>query len=369
MISPQEKQLRYAVNKFINLCSDFMITNKLVADIESDKHTKELSNYLRRIVNKPKLYIYGMALSTMLFVNGCSNNATNTSYYSQAHVQNNENISENFNSNTNNLLTAGDNLSEHYKYAIYDQQEVIIFNKIHNKISADIVAVPQTEKNLLCYMYLINAVTNKNWWYQYGIYHSALPKSNSNQINITVNVYDSNGVLRNLQVIQPKIKINPNDTVRLSMEILNGNVVMNAFDKNNGSDVKYTQKLYGSKFIGGKFNCRNGSIITGLMSELYHTGYVYQIKEKPITFTSPKINYYKIEIAEDVLNSGVGKYYTNNGAVLVLGESASNVTVASYVPKPDQGLNINSEIKIQFSGSDIPITLNPPKHQIIVGGN
>ncbi len=367
LIRLQEKLHSYAVIKFINLCGDFVMVNKLKINGECDKYITEMSNYLRRIANKPKSYIYSIALSTMLFMNGCTNNITNNSHYPYSRMQNNFNVPKNVYSNTNNLLTATDNISAHYKYAIYDQQEVITFNKIHNKISADVVAVPQVGKKLLSYMYLINAVTDKNWWYQYGIYYSAL--SSNNQINITVNIYDSEGVLRDLQFIRPKIRINPNDTVHLTMKILNNNVVMDAFDKNNGSDIKYTQKLYGSKFIGGRFKCKNGSIITGLMSELYYTGYHYQIKEKPVTFTSSEINYYKISIAEDVLNSGVSKYYTNKGAVLVLGESANNVTVASYAPKPDQWLNINGKTKIQFIGSKIPIILNPLKHQIIFGGN
>ena len=161
--------------------------------------------------------------------------------------------------------------------ANYDEQLGITFTQNFASLTYNVTAIPQADSEGYGPAYLLNGLSNDNYWYQVGISYN-WPNADGGY---------AQGFNFNYEVFNPAGKsvypinsggqksfsggtVNSGDLVLLDIYISNGTVSMSAKDWNTGAvaQAAYADNQTAS-FIGLSSPSSNG-FFTGLMTEWYH---------------------------------------------------------------------------------------------------
>ncbi|QGA53281.1 hypothetical protein GFS03_01060 [Sulfolobus sp. E5-1-F] len=229
----------------------------------------------------------------------------------------------------------------------YDEQIFMTLNSypVSTNLVAYVKVIAQTSDSGYGPAYLLNAITNNDWWYQVGVAYN-WPYTNGSfdpGFHMIYMVWNSSGD----PVLGPVLlnfngNVNSGDEIMLEIEISNGNIVLSAYDNTTGSKAIATVNANGASNIVTDLNFLHG-YITGLMTEWYHLrayfggelGVVYRLQHLATSFTlgvneiyltSPPQSIASNEIAYSVLNnytfynlSYIEAYTASNGYYFITG--------------------------------------------------
>ncbi|QXJ28023.1 hypothetical protein J5U23_00891 [Saccharolobus shibatae B12] len=230
----------------------------------------------------------------------------------------------------------------------YDEQIFMALNAypVSTNLIAYVKVISQTSDSGYGPAYLLNAITNNDWWYQIGVAYN-WPYTNGSfdpGFHMIYMVWNSSGD----SVIGPVLlsfngNVNNGDEIMLEIEISNGNIVLSAYDNSTGAKAVATVNANGASSIVTDLNFLHG-YITGLMTEWYHLrayfggelGVVYRLQYLTTSFTlginemyltSPPQSIASNEVAYSVSNnytfydlSYIGAYAASNGYYFITGD-------------------------------------------------
>jgi len=171
---------------------------------------------------------------------------------------------------------------------LYDEQLFLALDSypVSTNITTYVKVVAQTGQSGFGPAYLLNAITNADWWYQVGVAYN-WPFSNLTYepgFSMIYMVWNSNGS----PAIGPKLvsfngSVNNGDIIKLEIYIHNGQITLCAYDTITGAKASVTLTAEGSEIVTN-LNLVHG-YITGLMTEWYHirpyyggeTGVIYRL--------------------------------------------------------------------------------------------
>lgn len=229
----------------------------------------------------------------------------------------------------------------------YDEQLFMALNAypVSTNLVIYVKVIAQTSDSGYGPAYLLNAITNNDWWYQVGVAYN-WPYTNGSfdpGFHMIYMVWNSSGdpvigpVLLNFNGI-----VNSGDEMMLEIEISNGNIILSAYDNSTGAKAIAIVNANGASSIVTDLNFLHG-FITGLMTEWYHLkayfggelGVIYRLQYLTTSFTlgineiyltSPPQGIATDEIAYSVSNnytfynlSYIGAFTASNGYYFITG--------------------------------------------------
>ncbi len=177
----------------------------------------------------------------------------------------------------------------------YDEQVGVTFAQNFSALEYNVTAVAFTD-NSVGPGYLVNGLTDQDYWYQVGLSYNWPLQSGGYNAGFSMNyeVFDPNDVSiypanggGGIQVFVNG-SVNPGDVVLLSLSFSSGNVVMSAFDwQTHAAGLKsYIAHSSNHLFIGLVSSLDNVShFFTGLMTEQYHSSPYFEAGS-PVTYSS-----------------------------------------------------------------------------------
>jgi len=273
----------------------------------------------------------------------------------------------------------------------YDEQLGETFTQNFNSLSVNVTAVEQTDSYGYGPAYLLNGLSSAGYWYQVGIAYD-WPNLNggySAGFGMVYEVYSPNGTS-----IFPSQgggltgfsgPVNAGDTIVLSLNFSEGNVIMYAMDLNTGSSATESYSSEGATQFQGLPSSPSNSngFFTGIMTEWYHLNPYYG-SEKQVTYSEHGLNLTSAWLWIDELSSaqhGTGEIFysstsspiyltpslyqfSSNGAVEYASNSAFitgliSMSIASFNASPvvtDANINTRGNFSITVNGGIAPYT-------------
>jgi parallel beta-helix repeat protein len=174
----------------------------------------------------------------------------------------------------------------------YDEQLSLTFTQNFTSIAYNVTAVQQVDSYGYGPAYLLNGVTDKDYWYQVGVsfdwpygnggYVAGFQLSYEVWNNEDGSIFPSNGGggLENFNG-----SVNNGDNILLTLNFSSGDVVMKAYDWSTGASAEVTYTAVGaSRFLGetgGPYDAEGYS--TSLMTEWWHP-YAYYGGEARVVY-------------------------------------------------------------------------------------
>lgn len=176
----------------------------------------------------------------------------------------------------------------------YDEQVGMTFAQSFTTVSYNVTAVQQTDSDGYGPAYLLNGVTDSDYWYQIGLtYDWPGNVGYSPGWGVVYEVWDNNqnsifptnggGGLANLTG-----PVNNGDKVLLTLYFSTGFVQMAVKDWNTGATVSESYQAFGSTFVGMNTTSDSNGYFTGPMTEWYHVD-PYYATDKAVTYSNPKV--------------------------------------------------------------------------------
>jgi hypothetical protein len=181
--------------------------------------------------------------------------------------------------------------------AVYDEQIGLTFTQSFTSLEYNVIVVEQTDQTLGDGpAYLLNGVSNTNYWYQVGVSWNWNPGTNPGTgFDMNYEVFDNAG-----NSIFPTDgdggiaafsgPVNDGDVVTLNLYFSNSSqtVVMLADDTNTGASASEVFSNMGATYFTGLPDAvaNSNGYFTGLMTEWYH-GVPYYANEAEVIFSNP----------------------------------------------------------------------------------
>ncbi|WP_231961112.1 hypothetical protein [Saccharolobus sp. A20] len=245
----------------------------------------------------------------------------------------------------------------------YDEQLFMMLNTypVSTNFTAYVYAIAQSSTSGYGPAYLINAVTNTDWWYQLGIAYN-WPFSNGTfdpGFHMIYMVWASNGSpVRGPVLLNFNGVVQGGDEIMLEMYFLSGNMVLCAYDTVTHSKAIALVPANGSQIVTS-LNLVNHGYFTGLMTEWYHLRPYYGSEEGVI---------YKLPSFSGYFSLGVNEFYNSSGNVNTLFYSISDFSPSNnytFYNLTYGGAFETSNGIYYVTGSLYPILINYK----IIGGN
>lgn len=174
--------------------------------------------------------------------------------------------------------------------ATYDQQVSLIFAQDFNVLNYNFTSVAQTDSSGYGPAYLLNGLSDMGYWYQVGLaYNWPLASGNGydSGFHFIWEVFAPNGTTNNPVLSRIPDKVNPGDTVRLSLSFSTSTdtVVMYAVDYNTGAYSSNSYTASGGTIFRGSSSASGTRTPTSLMTEWYHPS-PSETSMKQVTYSS-----------------------------------------------------------------------------------
>jgi len=190
----------------------------------------------------------------------------------------------------------------------YDEQVGMTFSQSFSSLSYNVTAVQQTDSDGYGPGYLLNGVTDSDYWYQIGIAYNW--PGNVGYVSgwaIIYEVWDNNqnsifptnggGGLANFTG-----PVNNGDRVQLSLSFSGGQVQMTVKDWNTGATGSEPYAAFGSTFVGLNAASDSNGYFTGPMTEWYHVN-PYYATDKAVTYYNPNVALTSADVWADEFNA------------------------------------------------------------------
>lgn len=153
----------------------------------------------------------------------------------------------------------------------YDEQLYLMFKQNFTSLAYNVTAVAQSDSYGYGPAYLLNGLSNTGYWYQVGINWNWPIPPDSRVIGFSsfYEFFYPNGSTYLPRLLSLSAPIHNGDSVLLSLQFSDGQVVLSAHDWNSGATVTKSYSAEGATYFVG---CSNGCnhFFTGLMTEWYH---------------------------------------------------------------------------------------------------
>jgi predicted transglutaminase-like protease len=182
--------------------------------------------------------------------------------------------------------------------ANYDEQLGMYFTQNFLNMAYNVTAVAQNETYGYGPAYLLNGLSNSDYWYQVGLSYNwpYEPGGVHEGFHFFYEVFNSNGT----SIFPPgggggissfSGSVNPGDSVLLNLYFSNGNVVMSSYDWNTRANASEIYSAEGGTFFTDRqlITAHEGVLFTGLMTEEYHPS-VYYGGEQFVTYSNSLIS-------------------------------------------------------------------------------
>jgi hypothetical protein len=275
--------------------------------------------------------------------------------------------------------------------ANYDEQLGLTFTQNFLNIAYNVTAVAQNDTYGYGPAYLLNGLSNSDYWYQVGLsYNWPYEAGEYNKgFNFFYEVFGSNGTSifptgGGGGISSFSGPVNPGDSVLLNLYFSSGNVVMFSYDWNTHANASEIYSAEGGTFFTDQSltTANEGTFFTGLMTEWYHPN-PYFGTEQFVTYSNSLISlssawlwideYYKTP-NQTVFNScsnspiGFGNSYqlhefSSNGTteyadayVFSTGTDPVSLNLSAPQAYVDVGLEAETKFSATSSGGTSPYT-------------
>jgi hypothetical protein len=227
----------------------------------------------------------------------------------------------------------------------YDEQVGMTFSQSFSSASYNVTAVQQTDSDGYGPGYLLNGVTDSDYWYQIGIAYNW--PGNVGYVSgwaVIYEVWDNNqnsifpsdggGGLANLTG-----PVNNGDKVQFSLSFSGGQVQMTVKDWNTGATGSEPYAAFGSTFVGLNASSDANGYFTGPMTEWYHVN-PYFATDKAVTYYNPKVALTSADVWADEFNANTQASlfgsdqpltFTNPNQLLTFSTNGAEVHADAYV--------------------------------------
>ena len=173
----------------------------------------------------------------------------------------------------------------------YDSQFVYGYFETHPFLVTNVTATVQTDGYGYGPMYLLNGLSNKNYWYQVGLVYNSPEYNSSRYIAGFALTYEVFSASNYTSIFPPGGKhaggelfsspVNSGDTILLSLRFDRfGQVNMSAFDWNTSGSASAVYRGFGAvAFVGAD---QPTDFFSGLMTEWYHVDQAFCVPEEVI---------------------------------------------------------------------------------------
>ncbi len=168
-----------------------------------------------------------------------------------------------------------------------DEQLFNIFVDNFSSLGYNVTAIAQKTGDGVGPAYLLNGLTDADYWYQVGVsYDWPTNGGPNNGFTMNYEVFSSSGASiyptnSGGGVIQFNGPVHSGDSITLSLSFVGSNVYMVAFDRNTSASASTSYPAEGTYFLG---NNNSHGYFTGLMTEWYHV-LNYTGAEHSVTYT------------------------------------------------------------------------------------
>jgi len=177
--------------------------------------------------------------------------------------------------------------------ARYDSQYLLGFFDNHRSLSINVTAKAQIDEFGFGPVYLLNGLSDKNYWYQLGVsYNVGFQSAPGHSLGFSMGYMVWNAQ-NNTPIYPPSGRgsaaknfsgtVGVSDEILLSLKFQNGNVNMSALDWNTSSFASVSFPSFdASAFLGSDYP---SSFFSGLMTEWYHVDKEF-CSSKQIVYTN-----------------------------------------------------------------------------------
>jgi hypothetical protein len=245
--------------------------------------------------------------------------------------------------------------------AYWDEQLGLSFTEDFSSIAYNVTAVQQADSDGYGPAYLLNGISNSDYWYQVGLSWNWPYTTGGhydgfrmiyevfNSFGISIFPTDGSGGVASFSG-----NVNSGDTVGLNLYFSNGNVTMYAHDFNTGASAEESFSAEGATLFNGMPSSKTNSngFFTGLMTEQYHVSPYYG-DESSVLYSDAAFSLSSAWMWIDERNSETGQILFSDQSLVYYSGSSFQIFSSNGTSESSNATDF-----ITGTGTWIPMTLS-----------